>query len=250
LLAPLREELERAAAARPNPNGRFLAALGRTDVAVIAEVKRRSPSAGEINGALQAGDRAAAYAAGGAAALSVLTEPGRFGGSGDDIRAAHARVGIPILRKDFIVDTVQLVEARALGAAAALLIVRALDQPHLVALVEAARALGLEPLLEVRDARELARALAAGARVIGVNSRDLETLQVDAETVARVIPTVPRGVIAVAESGLRDAADVERAALVGADAVLVGSALSAATDPVGAVAALTGVSRHVRGGGC
>ncbi len=249
-LVPRRSDLERAAGARPSPEGRFLAALRRADVAVIAEVKRRSPSAGEINRNLDAGDQAAAYAAGGAAALSVLTEPARFGGSGDDLRSAHARVDIPILRKDFIVDAVQLVETRALGAAAALLIVRALDQPRLAALADAARALGLEPLLEIRDAGELERALAAGARVIGVNCRDLETLQVDAETVARVVPAIPRGVVAVAESGIRDAADVRQAAAAGADAVLVGSALSAAGDPVGAVAALTGIPLRGRGGGC
>jgi indole-3-glycerol phosphate synthase len=240
--------VERAAAARPSPEGRFVAALRRADVAVIAEVKRRSPSAGELNGGIDAGDRGLAYVAGGAAALSVLTEPTRFGGSADDLRAVHARVGIPILRKDFIVDVLQLVEARALGAAAALLIARALDQPHLVSLADAARELGLEPLIEIRDAPELARALAAGARVIGVNSRDLETLVVDAGTIARVVPAIPPAVIAVAESGMRDAADVERAAAAGADAVLVGSAFSAARDPTRAVAALTGIPRLGRAG--
>jgi indole-3-glycerol phosphate synthase len=234
--------LERAAAAAPDPPA-FAAALRRPDVAVIAEVKRRSPSRGEINAGIHAGDWGAAYAAGGAAAISVLTEPDRFGGSADDLSDVAARVAVPLLRKDFIVDAVQLIEARALGAAAALLIVRALEHSQLVALAGAARALGIEPLLEVRDVEELARARDAGAQVIGVNNRDLETLQVDPDTVARIVPLVPSSYIVVAESGVRDRADVERAAAIGADAVLVGSSLSAAVDPTAAVRALTGVAR-------
>lgn len=241
-LLPRRALLERAAAAAPAPPS-LVAALRRPDVAVIAEVKRRSPSRGEINAGIRAGDWGAAYAAGGAAAISVLTEPDRFGGSPNDLADVAARVTIPLLCKDFIVNALQLIEARALGAAAILLIVRALEHPQLVSLAGAARALGMEPLLEVRDAEELARARDAGARVIGVNNRDLETLLIDPDTVARIVPLVPSSYIVVAESGVRGREDVERAAAIGADAVLVGSSLSAAGDPAGAVRALTGVPR-------
>src|SRR5579883_640491 len=157
--------LEAAVAAAGRPPS-FAEALRRSDVAIIAEVKRRSPSKGDINPGLRADDRAAAYAAGGAAAISVLTEPARFGGTADDLRAVAARVAVPVLRKDFIVDPLQLVEARSLGAAAALLIARALEPALLAEMVAAARGLVLEPLVEVRDAGELDRALAAGASVI------------------------------------------------------------------------------------
>jgi indole-3-glycerol phosphate synthase len=243
VLAAHRSTLEHQASDTPIPRG-FAAALRRPTVAVIAEVKRRSPSHGEINVGLHSGDRAAAYAAGGAAAISVLTEPEQFGGSPEDLLEVHERVDVPVMRKDFIVDPLQLTEARALGASAALLIVRALDQPELVALVAAAHALQLEALVEIRTAEELTRALDAGARVIGVNNRDLETLQVDTDTVARMIPRIPASVIAVAESGVREVNDVERAAATGADAVLVGSSLSKADDPAAAVRALAGVARQ------
>lgn len=239
------QEIERAVAAVPAAPS-FLAALRRSDIALIAEVKRRSPSRGEINAALSAREQAAAYAAGGAAALSVLTEPVHFGGSLDDLRAASGVVAVPALRKDFIVHEVQLLEARANGAAAALLIVRALAPIELETLVLRARAVGLEPLVEVHSDTELDRALTAGARVIGVNNRDLETLQIDAATGDRLLPLVPRACIAVSESGMLTRSDVERAARAGADAALIGSVLSAAADPERALRALTGVPRSTR----
>ena len=237
------EGMARAASAPPD----FLAALrAGGSLAVIAEVKRRSPSKGEINPALSAGAQAKAYASGGAAAISVLTEPRHFGGSLDDLAEARASVAVPLLRKDFVVDRTQLLEARAAGASAALLIARALEPARLADLAAEARAIGLEPLVEVRSEEELARAVACGARVIGVNQRDLETLAVDESVAARRLPLVPADAVAVSESGVRDRAGVERAAANGADAVLVGSALSAAADPAAAVHALTGVARRGR----
>jgi indole-3-glycerol phosphate synthase len=247
-LYPQRAMLERAAAAaaaRPS----FVAVLRGDDIAIIAEIKRRSPSKGPLNSDLRASDRAEGYVAGGAAALSILTEPDRFGGSLDDLRAVAGRVSVPLLRKDFLVDPLQFLEARACGASAALLIVRALAPRQLVSLVAAARAAGLEPLVEVRDERELDRALAADARVIGVNNRDLETLRIDPATAGRIIPRIPADVIAVAESGISGRIDVEAAAVIGADAVLVGSSLSVAADPEAAVRGLAGCARAGRGGG-
>ncbi len=232
------------------PAPSFGAALrAGASVAVIAELKRRSPSKGVINDAIGAADRAAAYVRGGARALSVLTEPERFGGSLDDLRAAHAAVGavgVPLLRKDFITDRIQLLEARAAGAAAVLLIARALAPSVLDALAADAVALGLEVLVEVRDERELARAVAVPGAVIGVNNRDLETLVIESAVGARLIPRVPADRIAVYESGVQHADDVRRAAQLGADAVLVGSVLSAAQDPVAAVRALTAVPKEKR----
>lgn len=241
-----RDDLERHAQ-RPAPAGAGFAAALRagTAVAVIAEVKRRSPSKGEINAALSAGAQAKAYAAGGAAAISVLTEPAHFGGSLDDLREASTSVTLPLLRKDFVVDRTQLLEARGAGAAAVLLIARALEPERLDDLAAEARALRLEPFVEVRDETELARALRA-ASVIGVNQRDLETLVIDAGVTDRVLPLIPPDRVAVAESGVRSRADVERAAARGADAVLVGSMVSASADASAAVRALGGVPRGVR----
>jgi indole-3-glycerol phosphate synthase len=215
-------------------------------VGVIAEVKRSSPSLGVINAGLRAGDQAAAFVAGGAAAVSILTEPLRFGGSPEDLAAARARVAVPILMKDFLVDVLQLVEARALGASAILLIVRALDPEGLRDLIDAAMALGLEQLVEVHTETELEMALVAGARIVGVNNRNLETLQVAPTTAARIIPEVPADLVAVAESGIASRADVMRAAEYGADAVLIGSALSRAPDPGVAVSAFVGAPRTRR----
>ncbi len=240
-----RHELESALAGAPPPPS-FGAALRGPAVRVIAEVKRRSPSKGTINAALDAPAQAAAYAAGGAAAISVLTEPAHFGGSPEDLAAVRARVGakVPVLKKDFHIDEVQLLEARGLGASAALLIVRALPPGDLLRLAAYARRLGLETLVEVRSDDELARALDAGAEVIGVNSRNLETLEVDPGVAERLVGRIPRGAVAVWESGVSEAADVARAAAFGADAVLVGSAVSGAADPVAAVRALAGVARR------
>jgi indole-3-glycerol phosphate synthase len=229
------------------PVASFAAALaaGRC-VAVIAELKRRSPSKGSINEDLDIATRASQYEAAGAAALSVLTEPVRFGGSIDDLRSARTAVRLPLLRKDFIVDRLQLLEARAAGASAVLLIARALPADRRAALAVEAVALGLDVLLEVRSEGELDHALRIDGVVIGVNNRNLETLVIDAAVSTRLIPLVPAHRTVVYESGVSGRADVERAAALGADAVLVGSALSSAAD--GAAAAhLAGVARHARG---
>ena len=236
----------RETAAR-NPAGpSFSAALRGQTVAVIAEIKRRSPSKGSINPTIGAAERARAYERGGAAAISVLTEPLHFGGSPEDLAAVKDAVRLPTLKKDFHIDPIQLVEARAMGASAALLIVRALAPEDLDRMVGTAAELGLEVLVEVRDEEELGRALAAGSRVIGVNSRNLETLAVDPESSDRILRQIPADRIAVAESGIASRSDVERATQSGADAVLVGSMISAATDPAGAVHSLTGVTRVPR----
>lgn len=216
-------------------------------VAVIAEVKRRSPSKGWINADITAADQAKAYELGGASAISVLTEPAHFGGSNEDLTAVRSTVRIPALKKDFHVDPIQLIEARSLSASAALLIARALGPAELPAMTEAARRLGLEVIVEIRDEDELLRALDVGATIIGVNNRNLETLEIDPRTSERLIPKIPANVVAIAESGVAGRADVERAAGFGADAVLVGSAISAAADPSVAVRALTGVPRVYRG---
>ena len=244
-LVARRQELERMAADAPRGPA-FAAALRRPTVAVIGEVKRKSPSKGDIAPGLSAAEQSAAYAAGGAAVLSILTEPARFGGSNDDVAAARAATTLPILKKDFHVDPLQLVEARALGASAALLIARALHPRDLRALAVLARDLDLETLVEIRDERELDAALAADATVIGVNNRNLETLQIDLATGERIVPLIPADRVAVFESGVYGVAEVERAAAAGADAVLVGSSISAAADPVAAVRALAGVARRGR----
>jgi indole-3-glycerol phosphate synthase len=245
-----RSELEQAAAGVADA-APFGAALRRRDVAVIAEVKRRSPSKGWINPGMSAVEQAAAYAAGGAAAISVLTEPDHFGGSVDDLVAVRDRVALPVLKKDFHVDPIQLLEAKAIGASAALLIVRALSPDSLVELVRAADDLQLEVLLEVRDLDELQRAIDASsassaATTIGVNNRNLETLVIDAGRAEEVIARIPARFVAIFESGVSQRGDVERAANGHADAILVGSAVSAATDPSAAVRGLTNVPRQPR----
>lgn len=237
--------LERRAAELPAPAA-FAAALSRDDVAVIAELKRRSPSKGALDESLDASVRAAQYAAGGAAALSVLTEPSEFGGSLQDLAAARHAVSLPLIRKDFIVDEVQLLEARVSGASAVLLIARALPPDRFFTLAAAARSLSLDVLLEVRDELELERALGIPGGVIGINNRNLETLRIDDAVSARLLRLVPPDRIAVYESGVQSADDVRRAAALGADAVLVGSALSVAASPSDAVRALTGVPRCAR----
>lgn len=230
------------------PQGPSLArALRRGDIAVIAEVKRSSPSKGAINPGLDAAAQGAAYERGGAAAISVLTEPHRFGGSPDDLAAVTATVGIPVLKKDFHVAPVQLLEARALGASAALLIARALEPSRLAELIAAGRSVGLELLVEIRDEAELAAALDGGATIVGVNNRNLETLVIDPATSERLIPMIPGDLPAIAESGVAARGDVERFAQCGADAVLVGSVLSASSDPAAAVTSLTGVAARRNG---
>jgi indole-3-glycerol phosphate synthase len=212
-------------------------------VAVIAEIKRSSPSRGVINPSIKVSDQAVAYEEGGAAAISVLTEPTRFSGSTEDLTAARAVAMLPLLKKDFHVDMIQLLEAKALGASAALVIVRAVDPKRLRELVEGSRDISLELVIEVRDEAELELALSLGAPIIGVNNRNLETLEIDPGTSARLLPLIPRGVLAIAESGVKSAEDVARLAAAGADAVLVGSAISASPEPEAAVRALTGVAR-------
>ncbi|MET9360255.1 indole-3-glycerol phosphate synthase TrpC [Streptomyces sp. NPDC006632] len=240
---PLAELRERAAAAGP---GRDAAALLRGDagVRVVAEVKRASPSKGAFAEIADPAELAAAYQDGGAAAISVLTEGRRFGGSLADLDAVAARVDVPLLRKDFIVDPYQLWEARAHGAELVLLVVAALAPPALGELHALAREIGLTPLVEAHDEAEVERALEAGARVVGVNARDLRTLDVDRTTFARLAPGIPEGIVRVAESGVRGPADVITYAAHGADAVLVGEAVVTGTSPAAAVAALVEAGRR------
>ena len=245
-LAGRAADLEGAAAAAPEPPSFAGALRASATVAVIAELKRRSPSKGSINESLDIPARATEYAAAGASAISVLTEPERFGGSLDDLRAARRAVRVPLLRKNFIVDRLQLLEARASGASAVLLIARALPPERRAELAADARSLGLDVLLEVRSEAELEQALLVDWAVIGVNNRNLETLVIDDSVSERLLRLVPRQRTAVYESGVKVRADVERAAMLGTDAVLVGSALSAARDGTSAAAALTGVARRPR----
>jgi indole-3-glycerol phosphate synthase len=243
---PLDALRERATAAPTPPS--FHAALAGEGVAVIAEVKRASPSKGPLRPDLDARRQASEYAAGGAAAVSVLTEPDRFAGSLADL-ADVAGLGVPALRKDFVVDPYQVWEARAAGAAAVLLIVAALDDATLTDLHDEARAAGLDVLVEVHDEAEVRAAERAGATIVGVNARDLRTFELDRHAFARLRPLLPDGALAVAESGVRDGEDVRRAAGEGADAVLVGESVVLADDPRAAVAALVAAGRDVRSRG-
>jgi indole-3-glycerol phosphate synthase len=246
LLRPNEAELsESAASAPPSPS---LAGALRTDtVAVIAEVKRRSPSKGWINPGISAVDQALSYESGGAAAVSILTEPAHFGGSVADLVGVRDSVSIPVLKKDFHIDPIQLIEAKALGASAALLIARALSPDSLVEMIATAKQLELETIVEIRDSDELVRALDAGAAIIGINNRNLETLSIDPATSERLLAQLPADVIGIAESGVQNREGVERFARCGADAVLVGSVLSASSNPIEAVRQLTGVQRTGRG---
>jgi indole-3-glycerol phosphate synthase len=220
------------------------ARLAQPGVAVIAEVKRRSPSAGALATIDDPATLARDYAAGGATVISVLTEQRRFGGSLDDLVAVRTQVDIPVLRKDFVVTPYQVWEARAHGADLVLLIVAALDQNALVALLERTESLGMTALVEVHDEEEARRAVDAGARVIGVNARNLKTLEVDRDTFARVAPLLPDSVVKVAESGVRGPHDLLAYAAHGADAVLVGEGLVKADDPRQAVADLVAAGAH------
>jgi indole-3-glycerol phosphate synthase len=222
---------ERAERREPRP-GTFLRAVGRPDrINVIAECKRRSPSRGVLRGDYDPGALARAYEDGGAAAISVLTEPAFFDGSLEHLSAVRAASALPVLRKDFVVDEYQIWEARACGADAVLLIVSALPAARLEALHAAAREAGLDALVEVHDRAELRCALDAGARLVGVNSRNLRTLDVDPDVCSRVIEGVPAGVTAVAESGLRSPESVQALRRAGYSAFLVGEALVTRPDP-------------------
>jgi indole-3-glycerol phosphate synthase len=229
-----------AASAPPPRNLAFaLAGCARTEgVAVIAEVKRASPSAGPIAPDADPVVQAMAYDTGGAAAISVLTEPAHFAGSLADLRAVRRAVEHPVLRKDFVVHPVQVLEARAAGADSVLLITACLPGDALGAMLDAARSWGMEPLVETHSDDDLERALATDAQVIGVNARDLESLEVDVDASLARLRRVGSDRVAVAESGLRDRADVERVVSAGASAILVGEALMRAADPGRTIATL------------
>ena len=237
------DELKRAVDHRP-PALDGAAVLRQPGVAVIAEVKRSSPSKGALAAIADPAGLAADYEAGGASVISVLTEQRRFGGSLADLDAVRARVDVPVLRKDFVVSSYQLWEGRAHGADLALLVVAALEQEALVSLVERTESLGMTPLVEVHDEQELERALDAGARVVGVNARDLKTLEVDRGVFARLAPHIPDGVVKIAESGVRGPHDLLAYAASGADAVLVGEGVVTGGDPRAAVAELVTAGNH------
>ena len=238
-------EIEAKAKDAPDPPV-FLGGLDPARVALIAEVKRRSPSAGDIAPSLDPVSHAEAYSRAGAVAISVLTDGPYFGGSLDDLRAVVRRVRVPVLRKDFIVDELQIAEARGAGASAILLIVRALSPARLAELGAAARQWGLDALVEVHDAAELDTALASGARLVGVNSRNLDTFAVDTRAAWTLFHRIPKDIVAVAESGMATLDDVRAASQAGADAVLIGTALSAALDPSALAAQFTTIPRNGR----
>ncbi|WP_176730825.1 indole-3-glycerol phosphate synthase TrpC [Micromonospora mirobrigensis] len=237
------ERIRQLAAAAPPPLDAY-AALRRPGVAVIAEVKRSSPSKGRLAEIADPADLAGDYAAGGARAISVLTEGRWFGGSLDDLAAVRAAVKVPVLRKDFVVSSYQVHEARAHGADLVLLIVAALEQNALVGLLERIESLGMCALVEVHTEEEADRALEAGAQVIGVNARDLRTLEVDRSVFERIAPGLPSSVVKIAESGVRGPHDLIRYASAGADAVLVGEGLVTQKSPREAVAELVNAGNH------
>lgn len=221
------------------PPGRGLArALATPDLSVIAEVKRRSPSKGDLAIDLEPKGLARAYESGGAAAVSVLTDSEFFGGSPADLQAARAAVSLPVLRKDFTVSGNDVCDARLMGADAVLIIVAALDPAEVNALVALAGQVGLDALVEVHDEDEARIALDASATLIGVNQRDLQTFEVDTHRAARVARALPAGVVKVAESGIRGPEDTESLVAAGFDAVLVGESLVRSPDPAAAVRAL------------
>jgi len=216
----------------------FRDALRSPDVGVIAEFKRRSPSAGTLRERPDLAEVVGAYQRGGAVALSILTEGPNFDGALEDLTAARALSGLPLLRKDFVVDDYQLHESVAAGADAVLLIVAALEQRELAALHDAARSLGLDALVEVHDREELRRALALGAEIVGVNNRDLRDFSVDLHRTEALLDDVPDGVTVVSESGIADAQQVRRLGELGVSAVLVGETLMRSADPARALAQL------------
>ncbi len=223
-----------ASAARPAPRG-FRAALGGPGLAVIAEIKRRSPSKGDLAPDLDPAIIAKAYAEGGAAALSVLTDEEFFGGSAADLAAARTAVDIPVLRKDFTVSELDVCDARVMGADAVLLIVAALSDDELRRLHGLTRELGMDALVEVHDARELDRALDLGADLVGVNQRDLKTFEIDRDLAGALGDRMPTDVVKVGESGIRDKRDAEALFEAGYDAILVGETFVTSPDPSAAV---------------
>ncbi|MGH3681836.1 MAG: indole-3-glycerol phosphate synthase TrpC [Natronosporangium sp.] len=239
---PLEQLREQVSAAPPVRDA--YSVLRRAGVGVIAEIKRASPSAGPLAEIPDPAALAGEYAAGGARCISVLTEPQWFAGSLDDLAAVRAAVEVPVLRKDFVVSSYQVHEARAYGADLVLLIVAALEQPVLIGLRERIESLGMTALIEVHDEDEADRALEAGARVIGVNARNLRTMEVDRSVFERVAPGLPNQVVKIAESGVRGPHDLIRYASAGADAVLVGEGLVRQKSPRDAVAELVTAGSH------
>jgi indole-3-glycerol phosphate synthase len=239
---PLEQVRDLAAAAPPAIDA--YAALRKPGVAVIAEVKRSSPSKGALADIPDPAELAGEYAAGGARCISVLTEGRWFGGSLADLAAVRAAVSVPVLRKDFVVSSYQIHEARAHGADLVLLIVAALEQNALVSLLDRVESLGMTALVEVHTAEEADRALEAGATVVGINARDLHTLEVDRDVFGRIAPGMPMDVIKIAESGVRGPGDLMTHAGAGADAVLVGESLVASPDPKAAVVQLVTAGSH------
>jgi indole-3-glycerol phosphate synthase len=242
--AELPFDVLRQRAAKVAPAQDVMAVLRGPGVGVIAEVKRRSPSKGELAEIAEPAELAAAYEAGGARVISVLTEQRRFGGSLADFDAVRAKVQVPMLRKDFIVSPYQVHEARLHGADLVLLIVAALDQNALASLLDRVESLGMTALVEVHTAEEADRALEAGASVIGVNARDLHTLEIDRDAFGRIAPGLPFETIKIAESGVRGPGDLMAYAGAGADAVLVGEGLVTADDPKVAVNKLVTAGSH------
>ena len=235
-------ELKAEAADRPRPGdgapGRLKRTLAEPAIGVIAEFKRRSPSAGTLLAEGRVDQIIGAYERGGASALSILTEEDNFAGSLDDLRAARAVSELPILRKDFILDPYQLYEARLAGADAVMLIVAALELHELTALHDAAIELGLEALVEVHDRSELDAALEVHAEIVGINNRDLRDFSVDVERTARLLPDIPKGVVVVSESGISTPEQLARLQEIGVDAALIGEALMRAGDPERTLATL------------
>lgn len=238
------DQLQAQAAGRPSALPAEAVLRDDAAVKVIAEVKRSSPSKGALAAIADPAGLARDYESGGASVISVLTETRQFGGSLADLAAVRATVDVPILRKDFIVTSYQVWEARAHGADMVLLIVAALEQEALVSLVERTHSLGMAALVEVHDTEELARAVDAGARIIGVNCRNLKTLEVDRSVFGKVAPHIPAGILRVAESGVRGPHDVLDFARSGADAVLVGESLVTGRNPRAAVADLVAAGAH------
>jgi indole-3-glycerol phosphate synthase len=239
-IARLRADPPKVAALSDPGFGR---ALRHPGLSLIAEIKRRSPSKGELAPGLDAGAAARAYAFGGAAAISCLTDRSFFGAEALDFAKARA-AGLPVLRKDFLIDEIQIDESVRLGAAAVLLIVRILEAGRLEALLRHAKALGLEALVEVHDESEVERALEAGASIVGVNNRDLRSLEVDPGHALRLRGHLPAGVLSVAESGVRTRDDVRRIEAAGFDAVLIGETLVTSSDPAATLEELTGRVRE------
>ncbi|HWE88786.1 MAG TPA: indole-3-glycerol phosphate synthase TrpC [Pseudonocardiaceae bacterium] len=239
---PFDEIKEAAAKARPSLD--VIAALNAPGVGVIAEVKRRSPSKGELASIPEPAALAKDYASAGARVISVLTEERRFGGSLDDLDSVRSAVDVPVLRKDFIISPYQVHEARSHGADMVLLIVAALEQNALVSLLDRVESLGMTALVEVHNAEEADRALEAGAAVIGINARDLHTLEVDRDVFGKIAPGLPPETLKIAESGVRGPADLMTYAGYGADAVLVGEGLVTSSDPKMAVVQLVTAGSH------